>query len=76
MTERGQRILNRTVRRSQQLSSESIAKELQTLCAFQIRTTTVRRELHGMGFHDQAAASNPYISKCNANSVRQAATAL
>ena len=26
---------------------------------------TVRRELHGMDFHGRAAASKPYISKCN-----------
>ncbi|CAI9591051.1 unnamed protein product [Staurois parvus] len=48
MTERGQRMLKRTVRRSQQLSSESIAKDLQTSCGLNISTTT---ELHGMGFH-------------------------
>ncbi|CAI9572808.1 unnamed protein product [Staurois parvus] len=47
MTERGQRMLERTVRRSRQLSAESIAKGLQTLCDFQISTT----KLHGMGFH-------------------------
>ncbi|KAL0201375.1 hypothetical protein M9458_004562, partial [Cirrhinus mrigala] len=27
---------------------------------------TVRRKLHGMGFHGRAAASKPYITKCNA----------
>ncbi|KAL0182604.1 hypothetical protein M9458_021979, partial [Cirrhinus mrigala] len=27
---------------------------------------TVRRELHGMGFHGRAAASKPYITKCSA----------
>ncbi|CAI9616940.1 unnamed protein product, partial [Staurois parvus] len=53
MTEWGQRI----VRRSRQLSAESIAKGLQTLCGLQISTTTVHRELHGMGFHGRAAAS-------------------
>ncbi|CAI9606653.1 unnamed protein product [Staurois parvus] len=36
MTERGQRMLKRTVRRSHQLSSESIAKDLQTSCGLQI----------------------------------------
>ena len=41
ITERGQRMLRRTVRRSRQLSSES---------------RTVCRELHGMGFHGRAAA--------------------
>ncbi|CAI9576519.1 unnamed protein product, partial [Staurois parvus] len=66
MKERGQRMLKCTVRRSHQLSAESIAKELQTLCGLQISTTTVRRELHGMGFHGRAAASKPYITKCNA----------
>ncbi|CAI9590708.1 unnamed protein product, partial [Staurois parvus] len=65
MTERGQRMLKRTVRRSHQLSAESIAKDLQTWCGLQI-STTVCRELHGMGFHGRAAASKPYITKCNA----------
>ncbi|CAI9551505.1 unnamed protein product [Staurois parvus] len=50
MTERGQRMLKHTVRRSCQLSAESIAKYLQTLCGLQI-STTVSRRLHGMGFH-------------------------
>ncbi|CAI9594858.1 unnamed protein product, partial [Staurois parvus] len=49
MTERGQRMLKCTVRRSCQLSAESIAKDLQTLSGLQI-STTVHRELHGMGF--------------------------
>ncbi|CAI9618538.1 unnamed protein product, partial [Staurois parvus] len=56
MTELGQCMLKHTVRRSRQLSAESIAKDLQTLCGLQISTTTVRRDLHGMGFHGQAAA--------------------
>ncbi|CAI9578333.1 unnamed protein product [Staurois parvus] len=50
MTERGQHRLKRTVRRSHQLSAESIAKNLQTSCGLQI-STIVRTELHGMGFH-------------------------
>ncbi|CAI9606531.1 unnamed protein product, partial [Staurois parvus] len=62
MTEQGQHMLKR---RSCQLSAESIAKDLQTSCGLQISTTTVCRELHGMGFHGQAAASKAYIIKCN-----------
>ncbi|CAI9536264.1 unnamed protein product [Staurois parvus] len=50
MTERGQRMLKRTVCRSCQLSAESIAKDLQTSCGLQI-STAVRREIHEMGFH-------------------------
>ncbi|CAI9535889.1 unnamed protein product, partial [Staurois parvus] len=65
MTERGQRMLKLTVRRSHQLSAESIAKDLQIACGLQI-SKTVHRELHGMGFHGRAAASKPYITKCNA----------
>ncbi|CAI9539393.1 unnamed protein product, partial [Staurois parvus] len=65
MTEQGQHMLNRTVHRSHQLSAESIANDLQTLSGLQIGTTTVHRELHGMGFHGQADASKPYITKCN-----------
>ncbi|CAI9543660.1 unnamed protein product, partial [Staurois parvus] len=65
MTEQGQHMVKRTVHRSRQLSAESIAKDLQTLCGLQI-STIVYRELHGMGFHGRAAASKPYITKCNA----------
>ncbi|CAI9618170.1 unnamed protein product [Staurois parvus] len=53
------------VHRSHQLSAESITKDLQTSCDLQI-STTVFRELPRMGFHGQAAASKPYITKCNA----------
>ncbi|CAI9593047.1 unnamed protein product [Staurois parvus] len=66
MTERGQRMLKRTMRRSHQLSAKSISKDLQTSCGLQISTTTVHSELHVMGFHGRAAASKPYITKCNA----------
>ncbi|CAI9586023.1 unnamed protein product, partial [Staurois parvus] len=65
MTEWGQCMLKRTMHRSCQLSAESIAKDLQTLCGLQI-STTVHRELHGMSFHGLATASKPYITKCNA----------
>ncbi|CAI9569257.1 unnamed protein product, partial [Staurois parvus] len=65
MTERGQRMLKCSVCRRRQMSAESIAKDLQTSCGLQI-STTVHRELHGMDFHGQAAASKPYITKCNA----------
>ncbi|CAI9580860.1 unnamed protein product [Staurois parvus] len=47
MTERGQCMLKHTVRRSHQLSAESIAKDLQTSCGLQISTTTLCRKLHG-----------------------------
>ncbi|CAI9596684.1 unnamed protein product [Staurois parvus] len=66
MTEKGQCMLKHTVCRSHQLSAESIAKNLQTWCGLQVSTTTVYRELHGIGFHGRAAASKPYITKCNA----------
>ncbi|CAI9601324.1 unnamed protein product, partial [Staurois parvus] len=62
IAEQGQRMLKLTVRRSRQLSAESIAKDLQTLCGPQISTTIVHRELHGMCFHGRAAASKPYIT--------------
>lgn len=65
MTELGQRLLKLTVRRSHQLSAESTAKSLQTLCGHQT-STTVHRGLHGMSLHGQTAASKPYITKCNA----------
>ncbi|CAI9548453.1 unnamed protein product, partial [Staurois parvus] len=66
MTERGKRMLKRTMHGRRLLSAESIAKYLQTSCILQISTKTVCRELQGMGFHGRAATSNPYITKCNA----------
>ncbi|KAL6466679.1 hypothetical protein MHYP_G00244830 [Metynnis hypsauchen] len=63
MTEQGQRMLKHIVRRGHQLSAESIATDLQTSCGLQISTSTVRRELHEMGFHGGAAASKPYTPK-------------
>ncbi|CAI9551059.1 unnamed protein product, partial [Staurois parvus] len=59
-------MLKRTVHRSRQLSSESIAKHLQNSCGLHISTTIVHRKLHGMGFHGREAASKPYITKCSA----------
>ncbi|CAI9556730.1 unnamed protein product, partial [Staurois parvus] len=44
-SKRGQRILKCTVRRSRQLSAESIAKDFQTSNGLQISTATVRKEL-------------------------------
>ncbi|CAI9589389.1 unnamed protein product, partial [Staurois parvus] len=52
-SEQSQRMLKRTVRRSLQLSAESIAKALQTSFGLQISLRTVRREHHGMGFRGQ-----------------------
>ena len=66
LMERGQRMLRSIVPRGHQLSAESMATDLQTSCGLQISSRTVRRELHGMGFHGPAAASKPYINQCNA----------
>ena len=66
MTQQGQWMLKCIVHRGHQLSAESIATDLHTSCGLQISSRTVHRELHGMGFHGQAAASKPYTSKCNA----------
>ncbi|CAI9545876.1 unnamed protein product, partial [Staurois parvus] len=66
MTERVQGMLKHTVCISHQLSAESIAKYLKTSFGLLINSTTVHRELHGMSFHGRAAASKPYITKCNA----------
>ncbi|CAI9587404.1 unnamed protein product [Staurois parvus] len=60
-------MLKHTMRRSHQLSAESIAKDLQTSYGLQTATTTVCRKLHGMGFHGRAAASKPHITKCKAS---------
>jgi len=57
ITDPGQWILRR-----RGLSAESI----QTSCGLQSSSKTVCRKLNGMGFHGRAAASKPYIIKCNA----------
>uniref|UniRef100_A0A674MYP6 Transposase Tc1-like domain-containing protein n=1 Tax=Takifugu rubripes TaxID=31033 RepID=A0A674MYP6_TAKRU len=46
--------------------AQSGATELQTSCDLQMSPRTVRRELHGMSVHGRAAASQPYITKANA----------
>ncbi|CAI9570795.1 unnamed protein product, partial [Staurois parvus] len=67
MTEQGQCTAHKlTVRRRYLLSAKSIAKDPQTSCGHQISTTTACRELHGMGFHGQVAASKPHFTKCTA----------
>ncbi|CAI9572324.1 unnamed protein product [Staurois parvus] len=78
MTGRGQCMLKRTVRRSRQLSAESIAKDLQTWCGLQMSPTTVRRELHGRGFHGRAAASKSpsAMQTVRCRGVKHAATGL
>ncbi|CAI9596434.1 unnamed protein product [Staurois parvus] len=76
MTERGQRMLKRTVRRSRHLSSESIAKDLQTSCGLQISTKTERKELHGIGFHDQVAASQSAMQSVVCSGVKHTATGI
>ncbi|CAI9552801.1 unnamed protein product, partial [Staurois parvus] len=58
ITECAQRMLKRIVCR--------LSVDLQTSCGLKISTTTVHKELHRMGFHGRAAASKPYITKCNA----------
>ncbi|CAI9584932.1 unnamed protein product, partial [Staurois parvus] len=57
MTEQGQHMLKHTVRKSHQLSTESIVKDFQTLCVLWISTTRVYTELNGIGFHGRAATS-------------------
>ncbi|CAI9546575.1 unnamed protein product, partial [Staurois parvus] len=77
MTERGQYMLKRTLHRSHQLSAASMAKNLQTLCGLQISTTTVCRELHGMGFHGPSSCIQALHHQVQSPSgVKHAATGL
>ena len=57
MMDKGQKMMRRIVRRGRYTPPNS--------CGLQISSRTVHGELHGMGFHGQAAASKPYISTCN-----------
>ncbi|CAI9549263.1 unnamed protein product [Staurois parvus] len=54
MTEQGQLLL-----RCAEVANCRVNKDLQTLCGLQT-STTVCRELRGMGFHDRTAASNQH----------------
>ncbi|CAI9584809.1 unnamed protein product, partial [Staurois parvus] len=62
MTERGQRMLKRTVRRSHQLSAELIAKDLQTLCGLQISTTVCRSFMEWVSMAEQLHPSLTLLS--------------
>ncbi|CAI9580232.1 unnamed protein product, partial [Staurois parvus] len=73
MTERGQRMLKRTLLRSRQLSAESIVKDLQTSCGLQISTTTERRELHGMVFNPSLTSPGA-MQSIRCSGVKHAAT--
>ncbi|CAI9571484.1 unnamed protein product [Staurois parvus] len=79
MTERGQCMLKRTVRRSPRLSVESIAKDLQTSCCLQI-STTVCRDLHGIGFMAEqlypSLTSSSAMKSIGCSGVKHATTGL
>ncbi|CAI9584799.1 unnamed protein product [Staurois parvus] len=59
MTERGQCMLKHTVRRSYQLSAESIAKDLQTLCGLQVSGRTMCMEWVSMAEQWHPSLSSP-----------------
>ncbi|CAI9599569.1 unnamed protein product [Staurois parvus] len=67
MTERGQRMRKRSVHRSHQLSAESIAKDLQTLCGLQISTTAVCRGLHVLGWLSSCIQALYHQEQCKAS---------
>ena len=64
MTEQHQRMLRCMVRRGRQLSAESVATDLQTSCDLKISSRTVRRELHGMGFHGNCIQAIHHQVQC------------
>ena len=64
ITERGQRLLRRMVRKSR--SADSIAEGFRASTGINVSTKTVRLELHGMGFQSRAAACRPHITKSHA----------
>jgi len=66
LTERGRRVLKRVALRNRLSSAVSLTTEYQTASGSTISTRTLRRELHGMGFHGRSAAHKPHITMCNA----------
>ncbi|CAI9587135.1 unnamed protein product [Staurois parvus] len=71
LTDRGQHMLKRLVRRSRQLNAESIAKDLQTLCGLQI-STIMRRELVFMAEQLHPSLTSPSaVQSVGCNGVKQ-----
>jgi transposase len=66
MTDRDRRALQKVVRETRQISSETFTCELRSATNCPASTVIVRRELRVMEFHGSAAAHKPNISPVNA----------
>lgn len=63
--EQGYKALRRIVCKSHQHPADSIT-EFQTFSGINLNTKTVHWEFNRMGYHGQADAGKPYITKCSA----------
>uniref|UniRef100_UPI00358DF37F voltage-dependent L-type calcium channel subunit alpha-1D-like n=1 Tax=Myxine glutinosa TaxID=7769 RepID=UPI00358DF37F len=66
LTERDCRVLKRMACKNRLSSVATFTTEFQTASGRNVSTTTVRRQLHEMGFHGRAAAHKPKITMRNA----------
>ena len=66
LTERDRQVLKHVAWKIRLLSVATLTTEFQFDSGSNVNTSTVRRELHEMGFHGRAAAYKPKITMCNA----------
>ena len=66
LTERDRRVLKRVAWKNRLSSVATLTTEFQTDSGSNVSTSTVRRELHEMGFHGRAATRKPKITMRNA----------
>ncbi|KAI4905375.1 hypothetical protein NFI96_016359 [Prochilodus magdalenae] len=76
VSERMEELRKRRVSQELEMVFKRMGRFMETSCGLQISSRTVCRELHGMGFHGQAAASKPYTTKRNAKHQMQWCKAL
>ena len=66
LTEQGRRVLKCVAGKNRLSSVATLTTEVQTDSGSKVSTSTVRRELHEMGFHGRASAHRPKITTSNA----------
>ena len=66
LTDRDLRVLKRGAWKNHLLLVATLTTEFQTASGSNISTSTIRRELHEMGFLGRAATHKPKITMCNA----------
>lgn len=63
--DRDRRVLKRIVSKNHKTTAPKVTAELNQHLANPVSTKTVRRELHGAGYHGRAAIAKPFLSQIN-----------